>query len=758
MNYSLGTERIRCWGIVQGVGFRPFVARLARGLKLRGEVRNLGGLVEVVITGTEEQREAFVERLVSEKPANAEIVHLERQSMEWSGHRGFTILGSQEGEDQILMIPPDLALCHDCQRELLNKKDSRYLHPFISCMSCGPRFTIMEQMPYDRHTTTMVDFPMCEFCRDQYENPGNRRYHAQTISCHQCGPQLHWYPEKVAPADNWLKESVAHLKTGGVMALKSVGGYHMVADPFQQEAVKQLRLWKQREEKPFALMFSSMDEIRAYGRVSQEEEDLLSSSSRPIVLLRRREDSPKALSSEVYGTSPYLGCFLPSYGAQQLLVQEMGPLIMTSANGKDQPIIKDEDEIQFFMEGKGPILYNQRRILIRVDDSVARVIDKKPQMIRRSKGYVPLPIYLPSVLGKEHMVLALGGDLKAAFCLTKGSFATVSPFFGDLYGGASREVYRETLDRMKEFFRVQPGLLVSDKHPGYVTTEVAQEMAERENLPLKKVQHHHAHVASVMGEHHLEGPVIGVALDGTGYGDDGAVWGGEFFVCEEEKAVRKAHLSYIKMVGGDRISYEGGKAALCYIKAREEGRYTGITTHQNGIARIQLDLESIFDYGEKLQFLQEEEKHLYLAALDHDVNVHQSSSAGRLFDAVAALLGIGFVNRYEGELAMGLEAAARQGQEKPGINPVWDLAYGFHHQLAKVVVTQAEQLGEEVETRKVALSGGVFQNALLMEEVATKLRQDGFLPYYNRMVPPNDGGISLGQAYVAMKELEKESR
>lgn len=758
MKQAIGTERIQCWGIVQGVGFRPFVAKLADQLDLHGEVRNLGGLVDIIITGTQIQRDTFVETLLQKKPANAEIVHLERHPIEGSSYTEFTIQGSQEGEDQIRMISPDLALCEDCEKELHNPQDPRYLHPFISCMACGPRFTILDRLPYDRHHTTMVDFPMCDFCQGQYENRKDRRYHAQTISCHQCGPQLLWDARDEEQNENWLADSVKHLQEGGVLALKSIGGYHMVADPFQQAAVEKLRLWKQREEKPFALMFSSVDEIREYCHVSREEEDLLRCTARPILLLRRKENAPKSISHRVYGTSPYLGCFLPSFGAQVLLCEAMGPVIMTSANGKDQPIRKDEAEIRDFMEGKGPFLYNRRRIRIPLDDSVVRVVDNKPQMIRRSKGYVPLPIHMPTSSPKEEMILAMGGDLKAAFCLTKGPFATVSPFFGDLSGGETGTVYRETLSQMKELLDIQPAWLVSDYHPGYATTAWAEEMARKERLPLRKVQHHHAHVASVMAENHLNGLVVGVALDGTGYGEDGAIWGGEFFLCEEETAIRKAHLANVTMVGGDEISYHGGKAALCYLKARENGIHTGIPFSNRERMEVQLDLEPIFTFGENRTFLGEEEKALYLAAIQHRVNTHQSSSAGRLFDAVAALLGIGTVNRYEGELAMGLEAAAQQGRDKPGVEPVWDLAYGFHHQLAQVVVRQTCQMAEEANTRQVALSGGVFQNALLMEEVLQGLRENKLLPYYNRMVPPNDGGISLGQAYVAMKWREKEKR
>ncbi|NCB27844.1 MAG: carbamoyltransferase HypF, partial [Bacteroidia bacterium] len=326
MKRALGTERIQCWGIVQGVGFRPFVAKLADQLGLYGEVRNLGGLVDITITGTQIQRDTFVENLLQKKPANAEIVHIERYPIEGISYGEFTIQGSQEAEDQIRMISPDLALCEDCEKELHNPKDPRYLHPFISCMACGPRFTILDRLPYDRQNTTMVDFPMCDFCQGQYENRKDRRYHAQTISCHQCGPQLLWDSGDEEQNENWLAHSVKHLQEGGVLALKSIGGYHMVADPFQREAVEKLRLWKQREEKPFALMFSSVDEIREYCYVSREEEDLLRCGARPILLLRRKENAPKPISHRVYGTSPYLGCFLPSFGAQVLLCEAMGPV------------------------------------------------------------------------------------------------------------------------------------------------------------------------------------------------------------------------------------------------------------------------------------------------------------------------------------------------------------------------------------------------------------------------------------------------
>ena len=418
-----------------------------------------------------------------------------------------------------------------------------------------PRYTIIDRIPYDRENTTMDEFPMCDFCEEEYKTLQNRRYHAQTISCHDCGPVLSMSPEEGADL----------LKKGEVIAFKSMGGYNLVCDPFNDEAVAKLRKIKQREQKPFAVMFSDVEELKRYCYISEPEERLLSSAARPILLLEHKPTESKEIRK-----SRFIGSFLPAMGAQHLLLDRISPLIFTSANLSDMPMIKDDSQMKALME-KQPlikgVIANERRIRVRMDDSVVRVIDGQPQMIRRSKGYAPVPLYVESQTDLQ--ILAAGGQLKNSFALTKGPFVYMSQYFGDMDSIENQKIYEENTERMAQLFRIHPQLVVCDLHPLYYTTAFAEKLAAKENLPLIKVQHHHAHVASVMAEHNLKGKVIGVSFDGTGYGTDGAVWGGEFLLCEGGEYKRMEHLRYVKMLGGDASMKEGWKSAVSYLYAWE---------------------------------------------------------------------------------------------------------------------------------------------------------------------------------------------
>ncbi|MDD3169424.1 MAG: carbamoyltransferase HypF, partial [Eubacteriales bacterium] len=600
------TVKIKIWGIVQGVGFRPFVAKLADRCGTKGEVLNIGGLVDIVLTDTSTRIDAFIQALKTEKPVPAEIVHIKTEEQELREFSGFTILDSNEGDDEAAMIPADLSICPDCLAELQEEKNPRYMHPFISCMVCGPRYTIIDKIPYDRENTAMLDFPMCAFCHSEYTDRLDRRFHAQTISCHDCGPMLEYRltGKKEAQreaasvgmiginADQRIMDravtptawAAMQILQGRIIALKGVGGYNFVCSPFKGEAVNNLRRLKIREEKPFAVMFRDVEQIREYCHVSAEEDALLLSNAKPIVLLERKpspdnvqhkRNDAKEISREVYKTSRFIGAFLPSMGVQYMLINICGPLIMTSANFSEMPIIKDEEEMFALQESLGweengekllsAVFYNRRKIRVRLDDSVARVIDGQPQMIRRSKGYAPVPLYINNKLTKRDMILATGGQLKAAFSLSKGPFAYVSQYFGDLDSREAGQIYEENIERMEELFRIKPGLIVSDLHPRYYTTGCAEKLARMRGIPHLKVQHHHAHVASVMAEHDLREPVIGVSFDGTGYGTDGAIWGGEFLICEDTDFRRAGHLEYIRMLGGDSSMKEGWKSAFSYL-------------------------------------------------------------------------------------------------------------------------------------------------------------------------------------------------
>lgn len=785
-NMNEKTVKIRIWGIVQGVGFRPFVAKLADRMNMKGEVLNIGGLVDIAVTDTEERIQQFLQALRAEKPEPAEIVHMKVVPIEARNFKGFSILDSDSGDDEAAMIPADLAVCPDCLRELYDETNPRYEHSFISCMVCGPRYTIIDKIPYDRENTSMEEFPMCDFCQGEYTNRKDRRYHAQTISCHHCGPMLDYKLNESKGVCNEMVETgeknredykntillaAGMLKEGKVVALKGVGGYNLLCDPFNPQAVKDLRKLKGRETKPFAVMFRDIEQIKRYCEVNDEEVALLYSSARPIVLLKEREE--RALP----GSNGSLGVFLPSMGAQYLILDHTGPLVVTSANPSGLPMILKEEEAFSLME-REPLLagvfYNQRSIRTRVDDSVVRVIDGQPQMIRRGKGYAPVPLYLDApketlqeqVAKKERQILAVGGQLKSAFALRKGPFAYVSQYFGDLDSEEACEIYKENLAHLKGLFRIEPDLIVCDKHPLYNTTKFAKEYAEiHGNLPILSVQHHFAHVASVMAENNLRGDVIGVAFDGTGYGDDGKIWGGEFFLCNGVDYDRKAHLEYVKMIGGDTSMKEGWKSALCYAyhyaQGKEKQCEDNIENFPPACETFSIDLAEILAFSkEKKEDGQEMEpeirKSIVWAALDQEINVIESASMGRLFDAVSSLLGIQQENTYEGECAILLEKAAFMAIENPGSCRKNELALKFHYNVAEAILLQCEKirkntkLKEGKEIVQVALTGGVFQNKILMEKSLELLRDAGFQVFYNVSVGPNDGGISLGQLYIGM--------
>lgn len=761
------TEQIKIWGIVQGVGFRPFVAKVADRFSMNGEVLNLGGLVQLTLTDTKERIDAFLDILKAEKPGPAEIVHMGRQSVPLKKFDGFAI-GSSEStvlsDEEAVMIPADLSVCPDCLKEMLDHKNRRHRHPFISCMACGPRYTIIDRVPYDRPNTSMADFPMCARCQQEYTTLSDRRFHAQTISCHDCGPMMlvrtagKGQGASDDQPDLWLETATAILKKGGVIGMKAMGGYHLMADPFNPKAVSALRKIKKREEKPFAILFSSVDEIRTYCMVGETEESLLNSSAKPILLLEQREDGPKMVES---AKSRFIGGFLPSMGGQVLLLEAFGgPLIATSANFSGLPIITSEGDI-FRMMDDEPLIeavcYHERDIRISTEDSVVRVIDGQPQMIRRSRGYAPVPLYVED---GQAQVFAAGPQLKNAFALSKGSYVYLSQYFGDLDGVDIQRIYADTLTWMSNLFDIQPNAAACDLHPRYTTTAFAQKYAGKSRIPLFPVQHHHAHVASVMAEHNLKGPVIGVSFDGTGYGTDGKIWGGEILLCQGGAFSRKSHLRYIRMIGGDSSMKDARKSALSILHHEQRKQ-------EQPSEGFELDLTDILKYatGHNTMSLEksdqnpsvQQENQIILKALDHEVNTIESSSMGRLFDGVAALLGICGYNQYEGQCAMLLEDAADWAMKHPGMNKASDLALAFHLQVAQTIVTQCKIIRNETGVAQVALTGGVFQNKILMEESLKLLRSEGFTPYYNVSISPNDGGIALGQTYVARQLLKQQS-
>ncbi|MDR2609995.1 MAG: carbamoyltransferase HypF [Clostridiales Family XIII bacterium] len=784
------TRVITIRGTVQGVGFRPTTSRFARKFGMKGRVRNMGGHVQLILTDEPRRIDDFIAYLIANKPRSSEIVSVEQKEIDLVRFDGFSIVPSSAVEDEIAILPADIALCDRCLAEFRDPGNRRYGHAFISCTDCGPRFTIMERLPYDRDTTTMDDFALCAACEEEYTAADGIRYHAQTVSCHDCGPQAMWSageasgfanpaqtgpicsPIAGAPA---IEQAITALNGGEVIALKGVGGYYFVCRADTETAVQRLRDIKLREEKPFAVMFADADSVRGYCSVSAAEAELLTSPKRPIVLLEITQGDGSFVSSlapGVCGSSRFVGAFLPSMGLQHSLLDACGPLVMTSANISGLPIITDDEVMANFARSEprlAGILYNERRIAAGADDSVVRVIDGRPQLLRRSKGYVPVPVYArgaaemiaPAAPVKETRIFAAGGHLKSAFALSRGSYSYLSQYFGDLDTVEIEEVYAKNYERMKAFFGIFPRLAVCDMHPNYATTRFAEALAGGDNggMELLRVQHHHAHIASVMAEHGLTGPVIGVAFDGTGYGADGRIWGGEVLIAEGAEFARFSHLRYVRMLGGDASMKDAWKSALSYMEAEGQAhpRNRPLSLDSSLESKVfNVNISDIVEYAERNGTL-----HGYAAEIDAaaaglraGVNSIESSSMGRLFDAVSSLLGVHHINRYEGECAVMLENAAeraRRATETGKIAAEADrLALNFHMRVAEALLEQCRAAREAADTHLVCLSGGVFQNKILMEEALRLLRADGFRPYYNELVPPNDGGIALGQNYIGM--------
>ena len=760
---------IRIYGIVQGVGFRPFVDRTAKRLGLKGWVSNEGGAVHILVKGEPAGIDLFVSELETAKPGPSFIVLLEKNVIpaEMVKAHDFTIKESEERSEDLTFLPPDMPMCPECGKELADAGDRRHRHPFISCMLCGPRYTIIDRIPYDRDNTTMAPFSMCSSCRDEYENIRDRRYHAQTVSCHECGPILLYRNcrsnrnkeggKRDLTGPEALDRAIEALKNEAIVAVKGIGGYHLACSPYSTEAVRLLREMKGREEKPFAVNFPDIASLREYCEVDETGERALLAPERPIVLLpKKRNAAAPEFSPLVDGGSPDHGVFLPYTPFQALLLEETGPLIMTSANISDRPIIRDDAEMLAFSHpALAGVLYHEREIRTGVDDSVVRPVGADIQVIRRARGYVPLPIALRSPAKMPGpQILACGGMLKSAFCLVKGNFAYMSQHLGDLSDAAAWQDYCYNLERMQRLLQIKPELVCCDLHPDYPTTRLAYELSP---APVR-VQHHYAHIASVMAEQGLSGEVVGVAFDGTGYGTDGKIWGGEFLLCSPSGFRRVGRLRFVPLLSGDASVRECWKTAACY-----------------------LDEAGLEDMSGDPRWP------VLKAARRAGVNMVDSSSMGRLFDAVSFILGLCHTAGYEGEGAVRLEEAALRWlggrpveqaglfsygiEEKDGVK-VLDflplireitgqkaggadsglLAARFHHTIAQAAAGLCRDICAACRVNRAVLSGGVFQNRLLLLQVKTLLEETaGLQVYYNTRVPPNDGGIALGQAYIALQ-------
>ncbi len=742
---AIKTEGLRVSGVVQGVGFRPYVARLARKHALSGSVRNAGGEVYIKVRGDETAVSRFVEELKGNPPAGSFIRSMERIACDepLPTTDGF-IIEASESASNVFMPGPDIAVCKDCLNELFTQGNPRFYNPFISCTYCGPRFSILKELPYDRKSTSMESFPMCALCDREYHEEQDRRFHAQTVCCNECGPKLVGRNKdgKQQDGDAALHYAAELINDGKIVAIKGIGGYHLACSAESEDAVTRLRALKGRECKPFAVMFQKLADIKAYCSVSKDEEALLASPARPIVLLNRTQEG--AIAKGVYGLSRYIGAFLPYTPLQHLLFQETGPLVMTSANPSGLPIFhRDEDMLAFF-EVHGELDYvltHDRAIERMLDDSVVAVVDGGPQFIRRARGYVPLPVAERKDSG--HSVLALGPHQKSNVCIYNGGQFYQSTELGDLDTREMILSYEKTVADIQRMLRATPTHAVCDLHPDYASTRYAKNLG----LPLYEIQHHFAHTASVMAEHGKTVPVIGVSFDGTGYGTDGTVWGGEFLLASPYGFTRAGYIKPAGYLGGDASIKQGWKSAAC------------------------------LQYAAGLS-LEDARGSVVEAALKNYVNAIRSSSMGRVFDAVSSILGICHESTYEGQCAIELEAAAAQhvGEAKPlayeitelegkllidlapairelvaerdrGV-PSVRLARRFHATVAALIQEACCKLRERTEINEVALSGGVFHNRILLTESTKLLTDAGFSVLTNRAVPPGDGGISLGQAYV----------
>jgi hydrogenase maturation protein HypF len=752
-------------GIVQGVGFRPFVYALARRHGLAGLVRNDAEGVRIEVEGEPEELERFRRALEEEAPPLAGVESVGWQPLAALGETEFRIGESRAGDRRRALVSPDVATCDDCLAELLDPTDRRYRYPFTNCTNCGPRFTITRRVPYDRGTTTMAGFEMCPDCRREYDDPADRRFHAQPNACPVCGPWVklldRFGHELHAKPEDPIARTARMLRGRAVVAIKGLGGYHLACDPFDAAAVRTLRSRKARQDKPFALMARDVEQVRELCYVSPEEEELLASPARPIVLLERREDA--GVAEEAAPRQNTLGVMLAYTPLHHLLLRDAGiPLVMTSGNNSDEPIAyRDEEAFEQLGEISDYFLVHDRPIHMRTDDSVVRVFGGEPYPIRRSRGYAPAPLRVAESFAQH--TLTCGGELKSTFCVAKERHVFLSHHIGDLENYETLRSFREGIEHYCRLFDVRPALVAYDLHPEYLSTKYAREL-EEVGLPAVGIQHHHAHVASCLADNERPATerVIGVALDGTGYGNDGAIWGGEFFEGSvEEGFERRLHLEYVPLPGGAAAIRQPRRMAIAQLISLYGEEKT-----------LELPLSVVRNAGER-------DVRLVARLVEHGLNTPPTSSAGRLFDAVAALVGAPGSRRttYEGQAAVELELTAA-GPSSRGypfrLRPDgegWiletretisgvaeDLLAGrgaaeissrFHRTVAEMVVAGCEEIREAGGTDAVALSGGTFQNMLLLRQVLELLKEWGFTVYRHRRVPANDGGLALGQAVLA---------
>ena len=792
------TKMIRVYGIVQGVGFRPTVSRHAMARGIRGSVSNKGPYVEIFAQGRQQDVDGFIGDIENRPPKRAAILKLLVEPVEEPEEfTQFDIIESEKTKGEIF-VSPDIAICDECKEEMFDPKNRRYLHPFINCTCCGPRLTILDSLPYDRERTSMKEFPMCPSCADEYHNSDTRRYDAQPVCCNDCGPEVYLIgrEERGREAITYTRKTIA---SGGIVAIKGIGGFHLCCDATSEEAVQRLRKLKRRPVKPFAVMAQDLETVKEVCQVSEEQEKILTGHQKPILLLDKLINQPNKQETEgklcesIAPGNPKVGVMLPYAPVQLLLfhyddgIEMPKLLVMTSGNTSGAPICRDDheavEELSYLCDC---ILSHDRKIRIRADDSVMDFYKGEPYMIRRSRGYAPLPFMVSTPW--KGQVIAAGGELKNTFCIGVDNRFYPSPYVGDLEDLRTVKALKETIGRLETLLEVQPEVVVCDLHPKYNSTVVAEELG----LPVLKVQHHYAHILSCMAENDCEEKVIGVSFDGTGYGTDGTIWGGEILIADHQGFTRLGSIQPFVQVGGDVSAKEGWRIAVSLI-----WQNTG-------------DLEKTLDTVQKLGLCTEQEAKVLVTMAQRKLNAVTSTSAGRLFDGVSAILGIRRASTFEGEASTALEFAAEAWRaqeiqkknvdirvkslkmwmtekkdipENPGTSASsteerkfvlntgdivahlvqeklagedsGKLAYEFHRALAEQILAACEAAEQETGIKKVALSGGVFQNRLLLELVDDGLAERGFEVLKHSLIPPNDGGIALGQAAYGMAYVNR---
>ena len=771
MNKKELTWRIRVYGIVQGVGFRPTVSRHATSNGICGTVCNKGPYVEIYAQGQKKQMEGFLKALEVQPPKRAAILKINTEDVtaETDMHfETFDIIESEKTKGEIF-VSPDIAICEECKEEMYDPKDRRYLHPFINCTCCGPRLTILDALPYDRERTSMKEFPMCPDCAEEYEDETTRRYDAQPVCCNKCGPEVYLIgrSERGRDAITYTRRMISE---GKIVAIKGIGGFHLCCDATNEEAVQRLRTLKRRPAKPFAVMAKDESVVKRECVVTPEQEMILTGHQKPILLLDKENGG--RLAPSIAPGNPKVGVMLP-YAPVQLLIFQYDDgikmpdiLVMTSGNTSGAPICREDTEaVAELSHLCDAMLSHNRKIRIRADDTVMDFYKNEPYMIRRSRGYAPLPFMMST--DWKGKVLAVGGELKNTFCIGVDSRFYPSPYVGDLEDLRTVKALQETIQRFQTLLEVHPQVVVCDLHPKYNSTVVAEELG----YPIVKVQHHYAHILSCMVENDCQEPVIGVAFDGTGYGTDGTIWGGEILLADYEDFTRFGNITPFLQIGGDISSKEGWRIAVSMIYG-----YTK-------------DRELAGEIMKKLDLCSEKESKVQFAMADRKLNAVLSTSVGRLFDAVSAILGIRHKSSFEGEASMALEFAAEAYEQKDHeqkqnekIDPlVYEedghvilntqllvqriveaklqgadsgrLAYWFHEILAEQITAVCVEARNVSGRQKAVLSGGVFQNRLLLRLTEERLTEEGFEVLRHRMVPPNDGGIAVGQAAYGMAQL-----